>query len=65
MCIRDSPYGFPKSSLTCCEYEDVRMGTFFVLKTAELASVAHAHGVAFGVENLKPWEGHVSLFGLP
>ena len=61
----DHPYGLPKSRLTPSQQEQVRLGTFFALKTAELAGIAHREGIPFAIENPEPWEGHISMFLLP
>jgi hypothetical protein len=61
----DHLYGLPKASLTTAQYEQVRLGTYHALKTAELATEAHRLGVPFAIENPEPWEGHVSMFLLP
>ena len=58
-------YGLPKSDLWDSEFQQVKEGTFFALKTSELATAAHSLGIPFGIENPEPWEGHVSLFLLP
>ena len=58
-------YGLPKSELRESEYQQVREGTYFALKTCELAQAAHRQGVCFGIENPEPWPGHVSLYLLP
>ena len=61
----DHPYGLPKSALTLQQHEQVRVGTFYALKTAEASRVAHDQGIPFAVENPEPWEGHVSMFLIP
>ena len=62
----DHPYGLPKARLTPSQQEQVRLGTFFALKTAELAREAHRGGTPFAIENPEPWgDGHVSMFHLP
>ena len=61
----DHPYGLPKSSLTPPQHEQVRMGTYYALKTAEAATLAHSQGIPFGIENPEPWEGYISMFILP
>ena len=61
----DHPYGLPKSALTLQQHEQVRVGTFYALKTAEASRVAHDQGIPFAIENPEPWEGHVSMFLLP
>ena len=58
-------YGLPKSELRDSEYLQVREGTYFALKTCELAQAAHSRGICFGIENPEPWPGSVSLFLLP
>ena len=58
-------YGLPKSELRDSEYQQVREGTYFALKTCELAQAAHHRGVCFGIENPEPWPGYVSLYFLP
>ena len=61
----DHPYGLPKSSLTLQQHEQVRLGTFYALKTTEAATEAHSRGIPFAIENPEPWEGHLSMFVLP
>ena len=58
-------YGLPKSELRDSEFQQVREGTYFALKTCEMAQAAHSRGVCFGIENPEPWPGYVSLFLLP
>eukprot|EP00974_Lingulodinium_polyedra_P029317 2824236-Lingulodinium_polyedra.AAC.1 len=41
----DHPYGFPKKSLTPKEWEEVRLGNYFAIKSAELATVRRSVGV--------------------
>ena len=59
------PYGFPKTRLRPDLFEQLRLGNFFALKTAELATLAHQLGVPFAIENPEPWEGYMSMFKLP
>ena len=59
----DHPYG--QFSLTLQQHEQVRLGTFYALKTAEAATEAHSRGIPFAIENPGPWEGHISMFVLP
>ena len=47
----DHPYGLPKSSLTLQQHEQVRLGTFYVLKTTEAATLAHSHGIPLAIES--------------
>ena len=61
----DHQCGLPKSSLTLQQHEQVRLGTFYALKTAEAATEAHSQGLPFAIENPEPWEGHISMFVLP
>ena len=61
----DHPYGLPKSSLTLQQHEQVRIGTFYALKTAEAATAAHNRGIPWAIENPEPWEGHISMWLLP
>ena len=58
-------YGLPKSELSVKESNQVREGTYFAVKTCELARAAHSAGIPFGIENPEPWPNHVSLFLLP
>ena len=53
----DHPYGLPKSSLTLQQHEQVRLGTFYALKTAEAATEAHSWGILFAIENPEPGRG--------
>ncbi len=68
----DHPYGFPKgwihpdgSPITVKQLEEARIGTYFALKSAEMATVAHSAQVGFAIENPEPSDGHISLFVLP
>ena len=58
-------YGLPRSELRDSEFQQVREGTYFALKTCELAQAAHSRGTCFGIENPEPWPGFVSLYLLP
>eukprot|EP00974_Lingulodinium_polyedra_P025852 2496157-Lingulodinium_polyedra.AAC.1 len=40
----EHPYGFPKNTLTVEEAEEVRLGTYFAVKSLDLASAAQAAG---------------------
>ena len=61
----DRPYGLPKFSLSLQQHEQVRLGTFYALKTAEAATLAHSQGIPFAIESPELWEGHISMFILP
>ena len=54
------------SSKPCVQqHEQVRLGTFYALKTAEAATAAHSRGIPWAIENPEPWEGHISMWLLP
>ena len=59
------PYGLPKKELTIRENEEVRLGTYFALKSAEFCKMAVDTQRPFALENPKPKKGVVSLFDLP
>ena len=61
----DHMYGLPRAELTPAEAEQVREGTYFALKSAELATSAVAQGIPFALENPEPWDNSVSLFRIP
>ncbi len=68
----EHPYGFPKSwvhpdgtRITPAQLEQTRVGTYFALQSAKLATIAHAAKVPWALENPEPWPGHISMFWLP
>ena len=58
-------YGLPRSQLSPEEYDQVSWGTFYALKSAEIAQRASELGVPWGIENPDPRDNPVSLFNLP
>ena len=58
-------YGLPKKELTPAEHEQVRMGTYLALKSAETATLAMQLGIPWMIENPDPSGNPVSLFHLP
>eukprot|EP00974_Lingulodinium_polyedra_P068093 6593683-Lingulodinium_polyedra.AAC.1 len=50
----DHPYGFPKHQLSPKEWEEVRMGNYFAVKSAEFATLCRSLGVGFAIENPEP-----------
>ena len=58
-------YGLPSSQLTSAELDQVRLGTFFALKTAATALLACQLLIPWFLENPDPAGNPVSLFNLP
>ena len=58
-------YGLPRSQLSQAEHEQVKLGTFFAIKSAEIASRATCLGIPWIIENPDPAGNPVSLFNLP
>ena len=58
------PYGLPKSELAPREQEELRLGTFFALKSAAFAKEAHRLGIPFVIENPEPRPDAASIFQL-
>ena len=58
-------YGLPRDQLTPEEFEQVRLGTYFALKTAETAVLATELRIPWAIENPDPSDNPVSLFHLP
>ena len=44
-------YGLPKAQLTTAEHDQVRLGTYFALKSAETAQLAHSCGTPWVIES--------------
>ena len=59
------PFGLPKTQLTPKEVEDVRLGSYFAVKSAEAFALAVDHQVPVLLENPRPVPGVVSMFDLP
>ena len=47
----DNPYGLPKSHLSIKEADEVRLGTYFALKSVEFLSVAREQDMPSALEN--------------
>ena len=58
-------YGLPRDQLTEEEYQQVRLGTYFALKTHELMQLCLQLGIPWVIENPDPSGNPVSLFNLP
>ena len=58
------PYGLPKTSLTIQEQQEVRLGSYFALKSAAFCKLMYEHNLPFGLENPRPRKGIVSMFDL-
>jgi hypothetical protein len=58
------PYGIkhPSPPFNANEKEQLRLGTLFAVRTAEVCSVVARCGGGFIIENPRPWEGFESLF---
>ena len=61
----ESIYGLKVPLITYEEAEQVKLGTYFAIKTANLLTEAHQVGVPWGLENPDPSGNPVSLFNLP
>ena len=61
----DHLYGLPRDQLTDAEYAQVRLGTYFALKTAEVMTLCLQLGIPWAIENPDPDGNPVSLFNLP
>lgn len=62
---KEFPYGFSKSYYTQKEYEQLRIGTFFALQSADFSARCMAMGVAVCLENPEPWDPNsVSIWDL-
>ena len=60
----DYPYGLPKEMLTPRQVEQVRLGTYSALQSANFLREAHGRGVGFAIETPEPRQGVVSVFTL-
>ena len=58
-------YGFSKPPLSQKDWDDVQLGNYFAIQSANLATLALTLGIGFGIENPAPWPGFPSLFLLP
>jgi len=50
------PYGFPNSQLGKSDAEKLRLGNYFAIQSAKLASRCLSVGVGFAIENPEPWD---------
>jgi len=50
------PYGLPNSQLSQPDAAKLRLGNYFALQSAKLASRCLASGVGFAIENPEPWD---------
>ena len=58
-------YGLPRDQLTPEEFDQVKLGTYFALKTAETATLATELRIPWALENPDPKDNPVSLYNLP
>ena len=58
-------YGLPKAQLSPEENQQVRLGTYFALRSAALATRCHQLQIPWLIENPDPKGNPVSLFNLP
>ena len=65
LCSQEHLYGLPRRQLSDREFEQVRLGTYFALKTIETATIACDLRIPGFIENPDPAGNPVSLFNLP
>ena len=58
-------YGLPKSQLSAQEWDQVQLGTYFALKSAQTAELASTLSIPWAIENPDPTGNPVSLYNLP
>ena len=58
-------YGLPRKLLSHKEADQVRLGTFFALQSAKVATLLHERDIPWMIENPSPTGNPVSLFNLP
>ena len=61
----NEPFGISYKDITPEEKEQLRLGTYFALKSIEIASLCVDLGIPFAIENPREWKPGASLFRLP
>ena len=61
----EHPLGIPYGDLSQEEKEQLRLGTYFALKSIELANECVTRGIGFAIERPRAWRPGPSIFDLP